>query len=73
MRRGTVMLVLVVVAGSLVLGLSAGAVPLSPAEVWAGLWAKDAPASVIVRDLRVPRVLLAFLVGLRGGRLRYSD
>ena len=57
------MLVLVVVAGSLVLGLSAGAVPLSPAEVWAGLWAADAPASVIVRDLRVPRVLLAFLVG----------
>lgn len=63
MRRGTVMLVLVVVAGSLGLGLSAGAVPLSPAEVWAGLWAEDAPASVIVRDLRVPRVLLAFLVG----------
>jgi iron complex transport system permease protein len=44
-------------------GLAAGTVPLSPAEVWHGLWRADASASVIVRDLRAPRVLLAFLVG----------
>ncbi len=63
MRRGAVGLVLVVVAGSLVLGLCAGAVPLSPGEVWAGLWSGSGSTSVIVRDLRMPRVLLAFLVG----------
>jgi iron complex transport system permease protein len=55
--------VLALVAGSLVLGLSAGSVPLSPGEVWDGLTRSGAPASVIVRDLRMPRVLLAFLVG----------
>jgi iron complex transport system permease protein len=63
MKRGAVALVLAVVAGSLVLGLSAGAVPLSLGEVWAGLRTGEASTSVIVRDLRMPRVLLAFLVG----------
>jgi iron complex transport system permease protein len=48
---------------SLALGLGAGTVPLGPGEVWHGLWTPDAPASVIVRELRAPRVLLAFLVG----------
>src|SRR5258705_6031897 len=47
----------------LLVGLAAGTVPLSPAEVWHGLWRANASASVIVRDLRAPRVLLAFLVG----------
>jgi iron complex transport system permease protein len=47
----------------LLAGLAAGTVPLSPAEVWHGLWRADTSASVIVRDLRAPRVLLAFLVG----------
>ena len=31
--------------------------------MWAGLWHADADASAIVRDLRAPRVVLAFLVG----------
>jgi len=62
-RRGTSLAVLALVAGSLLLGLSAGAVPLSLSEVWDGLRRPDASASVIVRQLRVPRVLLAFLVG----------
>jgi iron complex transport system permease protein len=47
----------------LLLGLAAGTVPLSPAEVWHGLWRANTSASVIVRDLRAPRVLLAFFVG----------
>ena len=55
-------LVLVVVV-CLLLGLSAGAVPLPLGEVWAGLWNADAKAAAIVRDLRAPRVVLAFLVG----------
>ena len=63
MRRGTGLAVLALVAFSLMLGLSAGAVPLALSEVWDGLRRPDASASVIVRQLRVPRVLLAFLVG----------
>ena len=51
------------VAVSLALGLAAGTVPLAPLDVWNGLWTPDAPASVIVRELRMPRVLLAFMVG----------
>ena len=53
----------VVVAASLVLGLAAGSVALSPAEVWAGLTGRGGGAADIVRELRAPRVLLAFLVG----------
>lgn len=63
MSAGRVAALLAVVAASLVLGLTAGTVPLPPGEVWRGLWAPDAEASIIVRELRVPRVLLAFLVG----------
>ena len=50
-------------AVSVFLGLSAGAVPLPLDEVWDGLWHANAEASAIVRDLRAPRVILAFLVG----------
>jgi iron complex transport system permease protein len=59
-RTGLLLLALLV---SLGLGLAAGTVPLAPAEVWAGLWHGDASSAVIVRDLRAPRVLLAFCVG----------
>ena len=44
-------------------GVAVGSVALPPGEVWSGLVRSDAPASLIVRNLRVPRVLLAFLVG----------
>src|SRR5438094_8069620 len=47
----------------LVIGLVAGTVPLSLAQVWSGLWHSDAGSAVIVRELRAPRVLLAFPVG----------
>ena len=53
----------VAAAASLALGLSAGSVALSPAEVWAGLAGRGGGAGAIVRELRAPRVLLAFLVG----------
>lgn len=54
---------LLLVVASLALGLAAGTVALSPDEVWRGLWSADATGSIIVRELRAPRVLLAFLVG----------
>jgi len=38
-------------------------VPLSLSAVWGGLWHPGTDASAIVRDLRAPRVVLAFLVG----------
>ncbi len=54
---------LTIVMFCLFIGLSAGAVPLSLGAVWAGLWDSGTDASTIVRDLRAPRVVLAFLVG----------
>ena len=56
MRRARIAGLLAFVVVSLVLGLGAGTVPLGPGEVWHGLWSADAPASVIVRELRLPRV-----------------
>jgi iron complex transport system permease protein len=63
MSGGRLALLGATVIACLTLGLSAGAVPLQLREVWAGLWHADAAASAIVRDLRAPRVILAFLVG----------
>jgi iron complex transport system permease protein len=63
MRRLRLWILAAVVAASLLAGLSAGAVALPLGEVWAGLWRADSEASAIVRNLRAPRVLLAFLVG----------
>jgi iron complex transport system permease protein len=63
MRRLQLLLLVLLVIGCMLVGLAAGSVPLSLAEVWDGLLRSDASAAVIVRDLRAPRVLLAFLVG----------
>jgi iron complex transport system permease protein len=62
MRIRTALLVPAVLL-CLLIGLAAGTVPLSLTQVWGGLWHSDAGSAVIVRDLRAPRVLLAFLVG----------
>ena len=57
-----VLLTLLVIA-CVLLGLSAGAVPLPLTAVWNGLVSGQGPEAGIVRDLRAPRVVLAFLVG----------
>jgi iron complex transport system permease protein len=57
------MLLGLAVAGCLLLGLSVGAVSLPLREVWRGLWEADTSSGVIIRELRAPRVMLAFLVG----------
>jgi iron complex transport system permease protein len=67
-RRNVVTLTLALVAGLLVVGLGAlalGGVHLSLGEVWAGLRGSAAQpeASTIVREIRLPRILLAMLVG----------
>jgi iron complex transport system permease protein len=56
-------LLLVAVTACALLGLSAGAVSLPLGEVWQGLWHGQGSGAAIVRDLRAPRVMLAFLVG----------
>lgn len=44
--------------------LSVGAATLSPAQVWHGLWQDDGSMeSLIVREIRLPRAVLAVLVG----------
>lgn len=48
---------------SAVLGLSLGAVSIGPAETWHALWDPTAPYAPIIRELRLPRVILGFLLG----------
>jgi iron complex transport system permease protein len=62
MRIRTVALA-VAVPATLVLAIGIGAVSVSPADVVASLTHPASPAGTIIRDLRLPRVLLAFLVG----------
>src|SRR5687768_15749918 len=46
------------------LALVVGTIPLSPGVVWSGLMGEgDATAVSVVRTLRLPRTLLAILVG----------
>jgi iron complex transport system permease protein len=67
-RRNVLLILLVLSVGLVLAGLAAlawGGVHLSWGEVWAGL--RGAPgnpeATVIVREIRLPRILLAVLVG----------
>ncbi len=53
---------LLVLAAFLV-GIITGTVPLAPGEALTALVSPDSPAAPIVRQLRLPRALLAFLVG----------
>lgn len=67
-RRNVLALTLVLVGALLVVGLGAlalGGVHLPWREVWSGLTgaASSPEARVIVREIRLPRVLLAMLVG----------
>ncbi|HZN96500.1 MAG TPA: iron ABC transporter permease, partial [Gemmatimonadales bacterium] len=58
-----IVLLTLLVFACVLLGLSAGAVPLPLTAVWSGLISGQGPEAGIVRDLRAPRVVLAFLVG----------
>ncbi|HJR16110.1 MAG TPA: iron ABC transporter permease [Gemmatimonadales bacterium] len=63
MSAARVAALMLAVLSCLAVGLSAGAVAIPLSSVWAGLWHPGAEGSAIVRDLRAPRVILAFLVG----------
>jgi iron complex transport system permease protein len=67
-RRNVLLILIVLGMALVVVGLGAltlGAVRLSWAQVWAGLLGapRGAEAVVIVREIRLPRLLLAILVG----------
>ncbi|HEU5170445.1 MAG TPA: iron ABC transporter permease [Gemmatimonadales bacterium] len=62
-RRRTALALALLVPASVIAGVLAGPVALSPGAVWRGIVDAGAPSAPIVRELRVPRVLLAFLVG----------
>jgi iron complex transport system permease protein len=58
------LVLLLLLAGMFVISLLAGRVWLPTAEVWDGLWSKDANlAATIVTQLRLPRAVLAVEVG----------
>lgn len=62
-RAGWTLLVVAMLAASL-LALMLGATPIAPGDVWDALAGRgDAATRAIVRTVRLPRVLLALLVG----------
>src|SRR6188768_1731 len=62
-KPGAPVLLSVAVIGAVIVGLQSGATWLAPSDVIAALADPMAPGAAIVRGLRLPRVLLAFLVG----------
>ncbi|MGH7995831.1 MAG: FecCD family ABC transporter permease [Opitutaceae bacterium] len=54
---------IVLLAALIVAGLGVGEMPLSPARIWAGLTKADPLAATIVWQMRLPRILVAVLVG----------
>jgi iron complex transport system permease protein len=60
-RRWPILLLLAALA--MVAGLALGAVRLPPGTVWSGLTDASSSSAAIVRQLRLPRALLGFLVG----------
>lgn len=67
-KRNVAMLILTMSTGLLLavlVALATGGVKLAPMEIWRSLidFGADSQATVIVREIRLPRVLLAILVG----------
>lgn len=63
MRSAGFVLLVGAVGLVLVAGIAVGSVPLGMDDLLAAARGADTPAATIVRTLRIPRVLLAFLVG----------
>src|SRR5262245_21330322 len=63
LNAALVALVLVLAVVSLIVGPAA----LSPGQALGGLFGSDSTAAIIVRDIRLPRTLLAILIGATFG------
>lgn len=63
MRPKHLMVLIALAIASLAIGIMVGPVTLAPGEFWDALKSSSGEASPIVRQLRIPRALLAFLVG----------
>ena len=66
MRSRAWLLLLALLVVAVVAGLAGGSVPLTPGDVWAALTGGDTDAmnaESIVRGLRLPRVVLALVIG----------
>lgn len=46
-----------------IVSLGVGDMPLRPARIWAGLWHHDDVAATVLWNIRLPRLLVALLVG----------
>ncbi len=54
---------LLLLAGLMVAALGVGDLRLGPARIWAGLWHHDELAATVLWQIRLPRLLVAMLVG----------
>jgi len=61
--RAALPILAIAAIGACVIGMLLGAVPFSPGAILSALRDAGAPDAAIVRDLRLPRVVLAFGVG----------
>lgn len=63
-RLAGLLVLLGVVALAVLFSVALGAKPLSPGQVWHGLWSPDGTeGDIIVRDLRLPRTWLGLVAG----------
>jgi iron complex transport system permease protein len=56
-------LLLLVLAALAMIALGAGDMPLRPGRVWAGVFRQDELAAMVIWQLRLPRLIVAMLVG----------
>jgi iron complex transport system permease protein len=60
---GLLIVLVVVIAGACVVSILVGAAPLAPARVWQGLWTGAGAEGILVRDIRLPRLILSLSIG----------
>ena len=62
-RPWLLILLLLLAVAAFAVGLAAGSLPTPLARLWPALWGDGGTQSLVVRELRLPRLLVAFAVG----------
>jgi len=62
-RRHALLLALALFALLALLSLAVGDLQLGPGRIWEGLWHRDEVAAIVLYQLRLPRMLIACLIG----------